>query len=312
MKTGLTEGSYIQVTSGLRLEPAGHRPGQPVVMTAPGPGTPPYGTAPSVDPARTRRRAVARPARAGVGLARLRGGGRGLRAARRLAPDPPRRSSCRSWARRARGSRPCSACSASSTCRRGDDPGRRAGRRARSTTPPAPRLRGDSIGFVFQQFHLIPHLTALGNVETALLYRDIRPKERRERCSGRAGPARAGRPGRPPARADVGRGAATGGTGPSHRHRPAHDPGRRADRRTRLGQRRPRARDLRQPGVPRAGRRHGDARPHGGQHGAPEDLHAGRPDRGRRAAGGPPREPASRPARGGVVRAAGPEGPDRS
>ena len=26
------------------------------------------------------------------------------------------------------------------------------------------RLRGDTIGFVFQQFHLIPHLTALGNV----------------------------------------------------------------------------------------------------------------------------------------------------
>jgi putative ABC transport system ATP-binding protein len=44
------------------------------------------------------------------------------------------------------------------------------------------RLRGDSIGFVFQQFHLIPHLTALGNVETALLYRDIRPAERRERA----------------------------------------------------------------------------------------------------------------------------------
>jgi len=44
------------------------------------------------------------------------------------------------------------------------------------------RLRGDSIGFVFQQFHLIPHLTALGNVETALLYRDIRPPERRERA----------------------------------------------------------------------------------------------------------------------------------
>jgi putative ABC transport system ATP-binding protein len=44
------------------------------------------------------------------------------------------------------------------------------------------RLRGDSIGFVFQQFHLIPHLTAMGNVETALLYRDIRPKERQERA----------------------------------------------------------------------------------------------------------------------------------
>ncbi|MEI7860461.1 MAG: ABC transporter ATP-binding protein [Acidimicrobiales bacterium] len=48
--------------------------------------------------------------------------------------------------------------------------------------PTRSKLRGDSIGFVFQQFHLIPHLTAVGNVETALLYRDMRPKERRERC----------------------------------------------------------------------------------------------------------------------------------
>jgi putative ABC transport system ATP-binding protein len=44
------------------------------------------------------------------------------------------------------------------------------------------RLRGDSIGFVFQQFHLIPHLTAIGNVETALLYRDIPKRERHERA----------------------------------------------------------------------------------------------------------------------------------
>ena len=43
-------------------------------------------------------------------------------------------------------------------------------------------LRGHSIGFVFQQFHLIPHLTALGNVETALLYRGRRPAERRDRA----------------------------------------------------------------------------------------------------------------------------------
>ncbi len=48
--------------------------------------------------------------------------------------------------------------------------------------PTRSKLRGESIGFVFQQFHLIPHLTAVGNVETALLYRDLRPKERRERC----------------------------------------------------------------------------------------------------------------------------------
>jgi len=44
------------------------------------------------------------------------------------------------------------------------------------------KLRGEAIGFVFQQFHLIPHLSALGNVETALLYRDIKPRERRERA----------------------------------------------------------------------------------------------------------------------------------
>ena len=43
------------------------------------------------------------------------------------------------------------------------------------------RLRGQAIGFVFQQFHLVPHLTALGNVETALLYRDLTRKERRSR-----------------------------------------------------------------------------------------------------------------------------------
>ncbi len=43
------------------------------------------------------------------------------------------------------------------------------------------RLRGEAIGFVFQQFHLIPHLTALANVETALLYRGLSVGERRRR-----------------------------------------------------------------------------------------------------------------------------------
>ncbi len=47
--------------------------------------------------------------------------------------------------------------------------------------PARSKLRGDAIGFVFQQFHLVPHLSALGNVETALLYRGIKAKERRER-----------------------------------------------------------------------------------------------------------------------------------
>ena len=44
------------------------------------------------------------------------------------------------------------------------------------------RLRGEAVGFVFQQFHLIPHLTALGNVETALLYRGLSTRERRSRA----------------------------------------------------------------------------------------------------------------------------------
>ena len=43
------------------------------------------------------------------------------------------------------------------------------------------RLRGEAVGFVFQQFHLVPHLTALGNVETALLYRNLPRRERRRR-----------------------------------------------------------------------------------------------------------------------------------
>ena len=44
------------------------------------------------------------------------------------------------------------------------------------------KLRGDTIGFVFQQFHLIPHLSAFGNVATALLYRGLSPRERRDRA----------------------------------------------------------------------------------------------------------------------------------
>ncbi len=44
------------------------------------------------------------------------------------------------------------------------------------------RLRGDVVGFVFQQFHLIPYLDARRNVETALLYRGLTAARRRERA----------------------------------------------------------------------------------------------------------------------------------
>jgi putative ABC transport system ATP-binding protein len=44
------------------------------------------------------------------------------------------------------------------------------------------RMRGSAVGFVFQQFHLIPHLTALENVETALLYRGLLAGRRRQRA----------------------------------------------------------------------------------------------------------------------------------
>jgi putative ABC transport system ATP-binding protein len=43
-------------------------------------------------------------------------------------------------------------------------------------------VRGRTIGFVFQQFHLIPHLDATANVETALLYRGLSRAERRQRA----------------------------------------------------------------------------------------------------------------------------------
>jgi putative ABC transport system ATP-binding protein len=42
------------------------------------------------------------------------------------------------------------------------------------------RLRNESIGFVFQSFHLIPDLSVVDNVEIPLLYRKIGASERRK------------------------------------------------------------------------------------------------------------------------------------
>ena len=44
-------------------------------------------------------------------------------------------------------------------------------------------IRNNSIGFVFQTFHLLPKMTALDNVALPLLYRGIPLKERRARAA---------------------------------------------------------------------------------------------------------------------------------
>jgi putative ABC transport system ATP-binding protein len=45
------------------------------------------------------------------------------------------------------------------------------------------RVRNESIGFVFQQFHLLPRLTALRNVELPMIYAGVPKAEREERAA---------------------------------------------------------------------------------------------------------------------------------
>ncbi|MEI9914882.1 MAG: hypothetical protein WDN29_02675 [Methylovirgula sp.] len=47
------------------------------------------------------------------------------------------------------------------------------------------RLRNATIGFVFQAFHLLPHLTALDNVALPLIYRGVGKKLRHGVAAGK-------------------------------------------------------------------------------------------------------------------------------
>lgn len=44
------------------------------------------------------------------------------------------------------------------------------------------KVRNQKIGFVFQQFHLLPQLTALENVMLPMIYGGVKPQERKERA----------------------------------------------------------------------------------------------------------------------------------
>ncbi|HET8683822.1 MAG TPA: ABC transporter ATP-binding protein [Micromonosporaceae bacterium] len=58
---------------------------------------------------------------------------------------------------------------------------------AKLSAPEMARLRNETVGFVFQAFHLLPRTSALENVALPLVYRGLRAGARRERAAAMLG-----------------------------------------------------------------------------------------------------------------------------
>ena len=177
-------------------------------------------------------------------------------------------SSWSSRARAARARRRCCSCSAASTGRRGGELLFEGRDLSRLGDAELTRLRLETFGFVFQQFNLIPTLTARENVEAALAptgMANAAVARSRSCCSTRSGsPSEP-----PPADPALGRRAAAGRDRPSARERAAGAARRRADRQ-------PRRRDRRR-GAGGAARGCGRAGPRGGpDHARPVDRRRAR------------------------------------
>ena len=99
-------------------------------------------------------------------------------------------------------------------------------------------IRSKEIGFVFQQFNLIPTLSALDNVEIAMIPRHVGHEDRRHRAAELLDQVGLADRRRPSPLASLGRRAAAGGDRPRPRQRAAGDHRRRADGQPRLGERR--------------------------------------------------------------------------
>ena len=133
------------------------------------------------------------------------------------------------------------------------------------------RLRLDTLGFVFQRFHLLNDLTALENVEVPMEAAGVPPAERYARAAALLRAVGPGRTDAFPSVAAVGRPAPARGHRPRPGEQPTHHPGRRADRRAAQRGQSPRHRAV--PPAPRRGPgdRDGDPRHGGGRRGRAPD-----------------------------------------